>query len=69
MPLFEYQCASCDHRFEALVLGGRRPDACPRCHGANLEKLVSTFGVGGTNGGYGTSSALGSSCSTGGGGG
>jgi putative FmdB family regulatory protein len=47
MPLFEYQCQACGHRFEALVTGSRRP-VCPRCHREELEKLVSTFGVGGS---------------------
>jgi putative FmdB family regulatory protein len=68
MPLFEYQCSACGHRFEALVIGTRQPDKCPRCAAQTIEKQVSTFGVGGTNGGYGTSSRLGSSsCGPGGG--
>jgi putative FmdB family regulatory protein len=67
MPLFEYQCQECGHRFEALVLGCRQPDRCPRCDAPKVEKQFSTFGVGGTNGGYGTSSRLGSSCAPGGG--
>ena len=44
MPLFEYQCRSCSHRFEALV----RTDghaACPSCNGVDLEKLLSVFAV------------------------
>ena len=68
MPLFEYQCTVCGHRFEALVVGNRRPEKCPKCDATALEKQFSTFGVGGTNGGYGTSSRLGSgSCAPGGG--
>jgi putative FmdB family regulatory protein len=44
MPLFEYTCRRCSHRFEALVMGGRQPE-CPQCQSADLEKLYSTFGA------------------------
>ena len=46
MPLFEYACRACARRFEALVMGSTRP-ACPGCGSEDLEKLVSTFAVGG----------------------
>lgn len=45
MPIYEYACTSCDHRFEALVFGGKTPE-CPECGGAKLEKQLSVFGVG-----------------------
>lgn len=48
MPIFEYACQSCGHRFEALVFGGKTPD-CPECGGAKLEKQLSVFGVGGSS--------------------
>ena len=44
MPIYEYECRACGHRFEALV----RPPAeaeCPACHGTDLEKLISMFAV------------------------
>lgn len=44
MPLFEYQCQSCSHRFELLVRAGQ-PLSCPRCQGDALEKLFSVFSV------------------------
>jgi putative FmdB family regulatory protein len=44
MPLFEYTCRECGHRFETLVMGSRTP-ACPRCSSASLDKLYSTFGT------------------------
>jgi putative FmdB family regulatory protein len=47
MPIFEYLCKTCDHRFEALVFGGKAPD-CPECGGRKLEKLLSSFAVGGS---------------------
>lgn len=45
MPLFEYACRVCGHRFEELVLGSETP-SCPHCERSDLEKLHSTFGVG-----------------------
>ena len=66
MPLFEYQCKTCGHRFEVLVVGSRKP-ACPRCSGEELEKQFSTFGLGGPGRGFGGGFAAGPSCSTGGG--
>jgi len=45
MPLYEYSCRDCSKRFEQLLFGREKP-ACPNCHGADLEKLLSTFAVG-----------------------
>jgi putative FmdB family regulatory protein len=42
MPLYEYACQACDHKFETLVRGGDLPE-CPSCHGTHLEKKQSTF--------------------------
>lgn len=50
MPLYEYRCESCDHRFEALVTGGEKP-ACARCGAKKLEKLFSAFAVSTASGG------------------
>ena len=65
MPLFEYQCKTCGHRFEALVIGSRQP-TCPRCESTELEKQCSTFGLGGTTGGQNGRSS-GHACAPGGG--
>src|SRR5262245_1404414 len=35
MPLFEYRCQDCDHRFEILMRAETRLE-CPACHGAHL---------------------------------
>ncbi|MEP7345247.1 MAG: zinc ribbon domain-containing protein [Gemmatimonadaceae bacterium] len=40
MPIYEYACKTCEHRFEALVLGGKVP-VCTSCGGTELEKLLS----------------------------
>jgi putative FmdB family regulatory protein len=44
MPLFEYQCKSCGHRFEELSRAGVTP-ACPACKSGLLEKQLSVFAV------------------------
>jgi putative FmdB family regulatory protein len=42
MPLYEYQCASCEKRFELIRKFSDPPlTACPTCGGA-VEKLVSS---------------------------
>ena len=48
MPLYEYECRDCGQRFEALVQGSKRT-ICPECGSADLEKLLSSFGVGGSS--------------------
>lgn len=47
MPIFEYRCSGCGHRFELLVNASTTP-ACPVCQGERLEKLISGFAVGAT---------------------
>jgi len=44
MPIFEYRCEECGHRFEAILFGEQRPE-CPKCHTARLERQLSTFAV------------------------
>ncbi len=44
MPIYEYECRSCHHEFEQLVRTGDTP-ACPRCHGHELERLLSLVSV------------------------
>jgi putative FmdB family regulatory protein len=46
MPIYEYACRTCAHHFETLVRGHEDP-SCPNCHGADLERALSTFAVGG----------------------
>ena len=40
MPIYEYQCRSCDHQFEELVRGSETPE-CEECGGDQLVKLPS----------------------------
>jgi len=56
MPLYEYQCKTCGHRFEALVYRSAHP-VCPSCGSQDLERLLSAFAV------SGSASAKGEACS------
>jgi putative FmdB family regulatory protein len=42
MPIFEYICRDCQHRFETFVTSERQPE-CPECHSRGLEKQWSVF--------------------------
>jgi putative FmdB family regulatory protein len=44
MPIFEYRCESCGHKFETILFGEQKPE-CPKCHTEKLEKQLSTFAV------------------------
>jgi putative FmdB family regulatory protein len=51
MPLFDFQCESCETTFEFFVRAGEKP-SCPQCHGDHLQKLMSAPAghvVGGTS--------------------
>ncbi len=42
MPLYEYQCDACAHRFEVIQKFSDAPiDVCPKCGGA-VSKLLSS---------------------------
>lgn len=45
MPLYEYICQDCHHRFEILQRIGEGADglSCPECGEAQLAKQFSTF--------------------------
>ncbi|GMV51276.1 zinc ribbon domain-containing protein [Nitrospirales bacterium NOB] len=61
MPIFEYVCQECNHRFELLVRGDTVP-ACPACRATVLHKQFSAFGVGATGDWTGGSAAPGGGC-------
>lgn len=45
MPLYEYRCRDCGHRFEILQRLGEGAEGleCPRCGARQLEKQYSSF--------------------------
>lgn len=45
MPIFDFQCQSCGHEFEKLVLKSDSPaPACVSCSSDDVTKLVSAPG-------------------------
>lgn len=42
MPMYEYACRKCEHRFERFVQGRQRPK-CPECGSTKLEQQITTF--------------------------
>jgi putative FmdB family regulatory protein len=47
MPIFEYKCPNCGHRFEKLVLSSKRQRElrCPECDSPDVQKAISLFGA------------------------
>lgn len=45
MPLYEYKCQKCGHKFERLVFG-EEEIKCPKCNTKELKKLFSSFSLG-----------------------
>jgi putative FmdB family regulatory protein len=45
MPIYEYQCRSCGHAYEALQKFSEAPlTECPACHKPDLAKKISASG-------------------------
>jgi putative FmdB family regulatory protein len=42
MPIYEYDCEKCGHRFEQLVRADEEV-VCPECGSAQVAKRFSTF--------------------------
>jgi putative FmdB family regulatory protein len=44
MPLYEYQCESCNNRFEKIQksYSDPAPEACPKCGKGPVRKLISS---------------------------
>ena len=42
LPLYEYRCTQCGHRFEKIQSFNAEPETkCPRCHGALMRPLTA----------------------------
>jgi putative FmdB family regulatory protein len=49
MPIYEYVCSGCGHRFDKLVrnAAGEQSDVtCPECRAERSERVLSAFAVG-----------------------
>jgi putative FmdB family regulatory protein len=64
MPIYEYQCCSCNEEFEKLVFGNKEVK-CPKCASKDVKKKLSTFGMSGVDKPFAGSSSGCSSCSKG----
>ena len=43
MPIYEYECAACGHRFERIQKFSDPPvETCPNCGQAHVQKLLSS---------------------------
>ncbi len=46
MPLYEYKCKKCGHRFERIVKFSDPPlKKCPKCQKGALEQLISSSAI------------------------
>lgn len=48
MPIYEYKCKKCGHKFSVLqsILARLAVTPCPECGSKDTERLVSSFGSG-----------------------
>ena len=45
MPIYEYECGACGHRFEVIQkMSDPALTGCPRCRKSELKKLISAAG-------------------------
>ncbi len=67
MPLYDYKCADCSHRFELLV--GQTMEGpkmlCPSCGSRNIKRILSTFSVSSGQGSPSSGNDFGGSCTGG----
>ena len=45
MPLYEYVCEGCDHRYEAMQALSAKPEEtlCPKCNTTQSRRIMSSF--------------------------
>ena len=48
MPIFEFECPRCNHRFEDLLRSSTAKNPpCPKCKCVKTQRMLSTFAMGG----------------------
>jgi len=60
VPIYEYRCEPCRHRFEAFLASSSEQAVCPKCASTQLSRLMSTFAAS-VPGGYKATQAASSS--------
>ena len=67
MPIYEYSCSKCGHRFDVLQRVGEDGSSvtCPKCGAAKPEKMLSAFASSGGGSSASYSAPSGGSCSSG----
>lgn len=45
MPIYDYACRQCGHRFEYFLLSSSPAAECPACGNKDLEQLISAVTV------------------------
>jgi len=48
MPIYEFACRECGHRFEELRARSAADPACPACGSASVTRLLSVFATSGS---------------------
>lgn len=47
MPIYEYECQECQHRFEEWAkISDPYPEECPECGAKKLERIISLTSTG-----------------------
>lgn len=65
MPIYEFICKKCGKHFETLVsIGKENTVTCEACGSKNIQKLLSSFGIGGGSNRLNTSSDTCPTCTT-----
>ena len=67
MPIYEYKCNKCGNKFEQIVFPSDDENSfeCPSCGKKDINRVVSAFSCGSSEGGIGSS--ISSGCSPSGG--
>jgi len=50
MPIYEFFCKSCDHKFEKLLIRRDAEVQCPRCDDPDVKRLISVCSFGSSDG-------------------